>query len=263
MNSRTKLLEERNEAERELLAGLQDRPYYDAKQDSQRKEDYYGGISFEGDNLFNHLNVLLNDTHEKKLEYAPHRYIYPWVDLHENGKLRSLYSGIKMEPLEAIDQDYQMLISDNFITFSIGKPLNCEHVVPQSWFRHEEPMKGDLHHLFSCEPSCNSRRGNSPYYDFTDYVPEVSGIKDGCGKAVEGKFEPEYGKGIVARATLYFLIKYKNAIDMGNIDMPILLQWHKAFPVSIYEKHRNAAIQDLQGNRNPLIDFPDISILLF
>jgi len=38
-----------------------------------------------------------------------------------------------------------------------------------------------------------------------------------------------------------------------------LLQWHQAEPVSDYERHRNAAIQEKQGNRNPLIDFPDLA----
>ncbi|TIO08624.1 MAG: endonuclease I, partial [Mesorhizobium sp.] len=33
---------------------------------------------------------------------------------------------------------------------------NCEHVVPQSWFGKKEPMRGDLHHLFSCEPRCKA-----------------------------------------------------------------------------------------------------------
>ena len=36
-----------------------------------------------------------------------------------------------------------------------------------------------------------------------------------------------------------------------------LLQWHEAEPVSEYERHRNAAIFERQGNRNPLIDHPE------
>jgi endonuclease I len=27
----------------------------------------------------------------------------------------------------------------------------------------------------------------------------------------------------------------------------------------LYELHRNAAIEELQGNRNPLIDFPNVA----
>jgi endonuclease G, mitochondrial len=33
--------------------------------------------------------------------------------------------------------------------------------------------------------------------------------------------------------------------------------WHAAEPVGEYERHRNAAIHDAQGNRNPFVDFPD------
>jgi endonuclease G, mitochondrial len=36
-----------------------------------------------------------------------------------------------------------------------------------------------------------------------------------------------------------------------------LLAWHKAQLPGEYEKHRNAAIFEMQGNRNPLIDFPE------
>jgi len=38
--------------------------------------------------------------------------------------------------------------------------------------------------------------------------------------------------------------------------LELLLKWHEKYPVSIYEKHRNQSIQGVQGNRNPLIDFP-------
>ena len=37
----------------------------------------------------------------------------------------------------------------------------------------------------------------------------------------------------------------------------MLLKWHESAPVSDYERHRNAAIFEKQGNRNPLIDHPE------
>ena len=37
----------------------------------------------------------------------------------------------------------------------------------------------------------------------------------------------------------------------------MLLGWHGAEPVGEYERHRNAAIHERQGNRNPLIDHPE------
>ena len=39
--------------------------------------------------------------------------------------------------------------------------------------------------------------------------------------------------------------------------LDVLRAWHDADPVGDYERHRNAAIQEAQGNRNPFIDFPD------
>jgi endonuclease G len=84
------------------------------------------------------------------------------------------------------------------------EPFNCEHVVCQSWFDHAEPMRGDLHHLFTCERKCNSFRGNAPYTDFPNYL-EV--VRESCGKRETDTFEPAAGKGAVARATFYFLLR--------------------------------------------------------
>jgi len=198
-------------------------------------------------------------------EHPIDRYVYPWVDLHENGKLKSIYSGKEMDPLAVIEEDIHILenASSGGMTSLLGEMtlnLNCEHVVPQSWFHKRLPMREDLHHLFACDPGCNSRRGNNPYDDFPDYVPEsrTLGLKEGCGMADEGKFEPEYGKGIVARATFYFLTRYPGTINANLVNLKVLLEWHQQFPVSVYEKHRNLGIFRLQGNRNPFIDFPEM-----
>ena len=121
-------------------------------------------------------------------------------------------------------------------------------------------MRGDLHHLFACEPACNSSRGNSPYYDFPSYSPSALIIRSGCGMAEGGKFEPEYGKGIAARAVFYFYIRYKGIISIDDkMDFEVLKKWDEQYPVGLYEKHRNAAIQELQGNRNPFIDYTGLS----
>jgi endonuclease I len=140
-------------------------------------------------------------------------------------------------------------------------PFNCEHVVPQSWFAKREPMKGDLHHLFACEVACNSFRGNTPYFDFADFR---EAIRTKCGKVLqsENRFEPEAGKGAAARATLYFLLRYPGEINSTADEydasrLPLLLDWHRDHPVDEYERHRNAEIFKKQGNRNPLIDFPE------
>lgn len=37
----------------------------------------------------------------------------------------------------------------------------------------------------------------------------------------------------------------------------MLLSWHEQNPPSLYERHRNQAIFERQGNGNPFIDHPE------
>lgn len=124
-------------------------------------------------------------------------------------------------------------------------------------------MRGDLHHVFALESNCNSFRGNTRYFDFSN-VEEA--LRDECGRRETGAgakvhgFEPEAGKGAVARATLYFLLRYPGEIEDFEFDqgrVAISLRWHREDPPDIYEQHRNQAIFAVQGNRNPFIDFPE------
>jgi deoxyribonuclease I len=242
------------------IHNIENKTYYDAELDARVRNDYYCDTAFTSEEL----HSLLVRTHTSHLKYSPHEYVYPWVDLQENLQLKSLYSGQHLDPVEVIEEDLRLMntLSEGGFKTSSKFLFNTEHVVPQSWFDGDEPMRGDLHHLFACEPGCNSMRSNLPYYDFQSYEPELaaSGIRTGCGMVEAGKFEPEYGKGIVARAVFYFAIRYKDVIRMDTqMNLELLLGWHREYPVTLYEMHRNAAIQELQGNRNPFIDFPDIA----
>ncbi|MGE2736820.1 endonuclease [Mycolicibacterium vaccae] len=269
----------------EGLAGLEanrDRTYYDALTDGIAAQQYYGTIddSMSGSELLAALHALLEQTHVRRPRYAPARMVYPWVDLHPDRQLRSIYSGKPFAPQDLIREDarieavrtrrLQQLVSteaaigpeafaEELDLLEASLPYNCEHVVPQSSFAKAEPMRGDLHHLFTCESRCNSFRGNTPYFDFTD-VDEA--LMADCGRREDDRFEPRAGKGAVARATMYFLLRYPGLIgdvshELQAERLPILLDWHASEPVGDWERHRNAAIAELQGNRNPLIDHPD------
>ena len=120
-------------------------------------------------------------------------------------------------------------------------------------------MRRDLHHLFACETRCNSISGNIPYYYFPEFEEAVMDL---CGKRSIDKFEPVGSKGTVARAALYFLLRYPGQVgdvnyEMQKVRLTTLLNWHKQNLPDKYEKHRNMAIFEKQGNRNLLIDNPE------
>ncbi len=260
------------------------RPYYDEPRDRRERDRYYQGLprALDPTERFARLHDLLRRTHTTRLRYAPGEHIYPVVDLRPNLKLQSIYSGREFTPEELIRSDFEIaqlraarlrertavepLLSTEQLAAELGWieaqfPFNCEHVVPQSWFRRQEHMRGDLHHLFACEPRCNTFRSNTPYFDFPDFGEVAEATRHDCGRSEGNKFEPLAGKGPVARATLYFLLRYPGEINRTSREyeeerLQVLLAWHEADPVTVYERHRNTTIQAKQGNRNPLIDFP-------
>ncbi|WP_039838642.1 endonuclease I family protein [Paenibacillus sonchi] len=251
------------------------REYFDAAKDKADIEQFYAQLNRneqDGKALFNALNKLLTSKHENEINYKKSDdYLKTWVDLHDDGLLRSIYSGKEAEPHKVIEEDEAMVAAADEIN-SLGHNVNIEHVVPQSWFDKAEPMRGDMHHLFYCDVQCNSFRGNKVYSDFSDFNPDqfrTDSVRGDCGKgeggdgATDGQFEPEYAKGVVARAMLYFILRYPSKIEKVYVmkqDMDVLLKWHKAFPPKLkFEKHRNQAIFEIQGNRNPFIDLPELA----
>jgi endonuclease I len=234
--------------------------------------------------LYNWLSAHLKTTHKNAPKYQPSKHLYPWIDLHDDLQLRSIYSGRTFDPEEFIREDLAIeemrtrqteALQSRALESSLDlaeldlleanlPPFNCEHVVPQSWFKKREPMRGDLHHLFACERRCNSFRSNTPYFDFADFPNVQEKDKSECGRREENAFEPEANKGSVARAVLYFLLRYPGEINKSVQEytpdrIKTLITWHEEDRVTKYELHRNAGIFEKQGNRNPLIDFPDLA----
>ena len=262
--------------------------YYDEQEDLNFIRMYYEDLNFSKDlnDILLDLTELLSKTHTTQLSYSTSRKaLHSWVDLREDGQVNSIYSGRSLNPIHLMDEDNQTeemairqmrqalfletnLLSEHkeLLIQAILRSIqyNIEHVIPQSWFKKKHPMVGDIHHLFTCEKDCNSFRGNIPYYDFEDYNPRVNKevIKSDCGKRdANEKFEPENGKGEIARASLYFLLRYPDAISKEKqafLDIQLYKRWHNEHPVTLHEKHRNWSIYKLQGNRNPFIDFPDL-----
>ncbi len=233
--------------------------YYDESADAVERQAYYSGLADKfqlssGTELFSELGRLVSQTHRPNGE-LPGDHLYAVVDRRPDGALYNLYSG---EGPKNEEQAKERNARDL-------EGYNLEHVVPKSWFDAQRPMRDDLHHLFTEDRKCNSDRGNLPF-DEVDSKAGNSQVLPSCGylRTTHGKaFEPSAGKGEVARAILYFVTRYPGEIgdqheEMTRDDIAKLISWHKEFPVTDYERHRNETIQDWQGNRNPYIDFPEL-----
>jgi endonuclease I len=130
---------------------------------------------------------------------------------------------------------------------------NTEHTYPQSMFNSADPMKSDLHHLFPADGGANSTRGNKPFGEVSGGTP----VGSAGSFSSSSTFEPrDFFKGKIARAMIYFYLRYGN---MGDFFRPMentMRQWHEDFPVDVVEENRNQDIFDEQGNRSPFVDYP-------
>ena len=127
--------------------------------------------------------------------------------------------------------------------------------------------------------SVNSSRGNDAYGESGDYYdPDEVAIKN-------DDYRPENlgsYRGDAARVILYDYIVYgeaggyKNQLYNGAAQLlnklgysgvfesiPVLIKWHMQDPPSLTEMVRNDGAQDYQGNRNPVIDFPELALQIF
>ena len=211
---------------------------------------------------------------------------YPYTDAGSDGYYIDMYSTSKY------NHDTTHPSSASYV----GQGLNREHSFPKSWFGGEVyPMYTDLMMIIPADAYVNQRRSNYPYgvcATGTTYVNDDLGVTmlgkigtstyNGYTSTV---FEPddEY-KGDFARIYFYMVTCYKSGVaswpGSGQLDydangykafsswsMQMLMEWHRADPVSPKEIARNEAVyssidsdmQYGQGNRNPFVDCPELA----
>ena len=201
---------------------------------------------------------------------------YPYTDA-ENGYLIDMYSNVQYKVNDSrINKSYS----------SVGQSVNREHSFPQSWFKEASPMKSDLFHVYPTDGYVNNQRSSYPYGECEGGTRLTNGSYYGKGRlgnctapGYSGKvWEPddEY-KGDFARTYFYMATRYNTKIASwkGNgtagaiLDgtsypvyqswyLNLMLKWHRQDPVSEKELKRNNAAYDLQNNRNPYIDHPEL-----
>lgn len=143
----------------------------------------------------------------------------------------------------------------------VDRYINAEHIWPQGYFNSRLPMVADLHHLRPTWMTPNSYRGNLKFGEVTSYIYSTSA---GSLKS-NSAFEPaDAVKGDVARAMLYFVVRYHDKNIRSGMNyrsfwentVPTLLKWNRQDPPDSAELRRNDLVEDYQGNRNPFIDHP-------
>jgi len=133
--------------------------------------------------------------------------------------------------------------------------MNTEHTWPQSLGAENEPAKCDLHHLFPSDSAANGARAAMPFGE----VSTVEQWWDVTGESAEGSssWEPrDVHKGNVARAMLYFAMRYGHPVDSS--ELALYRSWHAADPADATERTRTLEIRDRQGEANPYVVCPEL-----
>jgi deoxyribonuclease-1 len=140
--------------------------------------------------------------------------------------------------------------------------FNCEHTWPQSFSGESEPMKSDIFHLYPSDMTANGMRANLDFGIVTSASWSVGGSKLGTDSEGQTVFEPrDVHKGNVARSHFYYIIRYDGNYNLYQNPFKMeahFRNWHTTDPVDSAEQQRNEDIRDLQYNRNPFIDHPEL-----
>lgn len=171
------------------------------------------------------------------------------------------------------------MYSNALYTYS-GSSWNKEHVVPNSWWGGvQNNAYSDIFSVIPSESVANNRKSNYPVGEvgnvtWTNDCIKIGMPVSGQGGSYNYVFEPsdEY-KGDFARIYFYVATCYsdigwgsKSTVysELEREDWPtlhpwlykLLLKWHNVDPVSQKEIEINNDAEEVQGNRNPFIDYP-------
>lgn len=185
-----------------------------------------------------------------------------------------------------------------FYSDAVSSSYNREHVWPKSQGNfYQDGAGSDLHHLRPTNSSVNSTRSHYTMGNVRGVLDSYDTYSYG-GKTVL-YYDSSYSlnddlgivevndeiKGDVARILLYVYAAYGeetgenlnlcvkmptsgagNNANQGNKvieSLDTLLDWCELDPVDTWEMSRNDCVQNVQGNRNVFIDYPELAWMLF
>ena len=201
------------------------------------------------------LATLMKNTHKYQSSYNDCHYKADRTDCeNEDGRVSLIYTSYSA-------------------TMSQWNGWNREHVWPQSLGGGNTSGGGaDLHHIRPSDAVVNSTRGNKKYGNTNGGTAKygsnpATGYLGGYYNSTY--FEPlDNVKGDVARICLYVWVRWGTAWGADSItevfqSVDVLLEWMLLDPVDTWELGRNEVVQDIQGNRNVFIDYPEYAWLIF
>ncbi|MBP3829769.1 MAG: endonuclease [Bacteroidaceae bacterium] len=165
--------------------------------------------------------------------------------------------------------------------------MNKEHVVPKSWWGGSTsiPVGNDLIQVIPSEAKANIAKQNyplgvvvgTPSFPNSNSDPNTR-VKTGQDANGDMVFEPcDENKGDFARIYFYVATCYPDVaweertdaiVSFVQEDYPtfksqdfvdMLLQWHRQDPVDEWEQTRINRVYEVQKNRNPFVDFPELA----
>ena len=192
---------------------------------------------------------------------------------------------------EVIDMysDSQRFFDVNYIALGykgFGMTIQIEHSVPKSWWGcdidHPDCAALDLNHMYPSDGTYNNYKSNNPLGVVTGALTHTNGVsKIGIGTypGYTGTvFEPaDQFKGDFARSYFYIATAYQHYVNkwvptatgimmeantyptLKPWAIELLLQWSRMDPVSEKEKTRVENVFNIQKNRNPFIDYPQLA----
>jgi hypothetical protein len=230
-------------------------------------EGRFSGEKLSGEQLFQELHNAVAPTVTPAPSYQQAKaYMYSTANNTDCGGapgILTFYSQVCAAGSSSSGNDYHEQGDQNGDGV-VDKIVNTEHIWPQSFFNSDLPMVSDLHQLEATFETPNSRRAN---LRFAVVSNAVYSTKSGSKLGAEG-FEPaDAVKGNVARAVMYFVVRYydrsiRNGMDYQDFwagRVAMFLKWNRQDPPDAAERRRNDLVESFQGNRNPFIDDPSLA----
>ena len=231
--------------------------------------------------------AISNEVNKLKVDSSVSRVTYSYsADNKVTGGTRpNSYIQVDKEHVWPKNLGFKVKDKNGNDVFAKGAPTDLHNLVAAD---HNTNSAG--HNDYYYGNVDNKTNENIVYAYLANGEKEVSGWKEKIDRNYI--FEPtDEWKGNVARCLLYMATRYSNSksdtqaepylvlnekeeipdLLKGegsfcgeHINLSTLLKWHELDPVDEYERHRNNLIYyNVQNNRNPYIDFPNLALRAF